>query len=224
MSRSLSFRQLFKEALPVNSVVQIKHEEGIVWVSVFVIFLGFLTALHNHRLDHIFRTLWTMGLLTGLMLVQRTFKPPRGVIGAILRPFFNVRTVMILAIFLAVHVSLVNVPFTHYDLFHKDWRNADMISHFLGGLTLWLMIAEVLVGLSEEGLAMSRREAVLYSFLIFYGLALGWEVAEKLSEGSISFIQESTLNKVRDVIMDTLGALLGLWLVTRKGYPFELAG
>ncbi len=187
-----------------------------------IIFVGFLTGLYYRRVDHVLRTLWTMGLLVGLMLVQRTFKPPRGVIGALLEPLFNVRTVMILAIFLAVHVSLVNVPFTHYDLFHREWRNADMISHFLGGLALWLMIAEVLSGLSREGFEISRREVILYSFLIFYGLALGWEIAEKLSEGSIGFIQESTLNKLRDVVMDTLGAFSGLWLVMRKGYPFEL--
>ena len=188
-----------------------------------IIFVGFLTGLYYRRVDHVLRTLWTMGLLVGLMLVQRTFKPPRGVIGALLEPLFNVRTVMILAIFLAVHVSLVNVPFTHYDLFHREWRNADMISHFLGGLALWLMIAEVLSGLSREGFGISRREVILYSFLIFYGLALGWEIAEKLSEGSIGFIQESTLNKLRDVVMDTLGAFSGLWLVARKGYPFELS-
>ena len=188
-----------------------------------IIFVGFLTGLYYRRVDHVLRTLWTMGLLVGLMLVQRTFKPPRGVIGALLEPLFNVRTVMILAIFLAVHVSLVNVPFTHYDLFHREWRNADMISHFLGGLALWLMIAEVLSGLSREGFEISRREVILYSFLIFYGLALGWEIAEKLSEGSIGFIQESTLNKLRDVVMDTLGAFSGLWLVARKGYPFELS-
>ena len=132
-----------------------------------IIFVGFLTGLYYRRVDHVLRTLWTMGLLVGLMLVQRTFKPPRGVIGALLGPLFNVRTVMILAIFLAVHVSLVNVPFTHYDLFHREWRNADMISHFLGGLALWLMIAEVLSGLSREGFEISRREVILYSFLIF---------------------------------------------------------
>ena len=202
-------------------MIDIELEEKIILASILVIFLGFLTALHNHRLDHILRTSWTMGLLLSLLLLNLRVSRPAGILGALLSPLFNIRTVTVLAIFLAVHVSLVNVPFTTYDLFHKDWTNADTISHFLGGLTVWIMITEVLNGLSGEGL-IPREKVLPYSFLIFYAIALGWEVAERLSESEISFIHESLANKFRDVIMDTLGALLGLWMVRRKGYPYSL--
>ena len=198
------------------------REEYVVWISVFVIFLGFLTAVSNRRTDHIIRTLWAMGLLLALVALRHARDPPEGIVGALLSPLFNIRTVMILAIFLAVHISLVNVPFTHYDLFHRDWRNADMISHFLGGLTVWLMMAEVLNALSDGCIDVSRRRLLLYSFLIFYGIAVGWEIAEKLSESEISFIHETLANKARDLLMDTLGALFGLWLVSKKRYPFVL--
>ncbi|WP_367883966.1 hypothetical protein [Thermococcus sp. JCM 11816] len=125
----------------------------------------------------------------------------------------------VLGIFIAVHVSLVNVPFTHYDLFHRDWRNADMISHFLGGLTVWLIVAQILSELEGIGIKLSKRQVVLYAFIVFYVLSLGWEVAEKLSESEISFIHESLTNKLRDLLMDTLGALFGWWVVEKRRYP-----
>ena len=202
-------------------MIDIELEREIILASILIIFLGFLTALHNHREDHIVRTSWAMGLLIALLLLNLKVPRPAGIWGTLLSPLFNIRTVAVLAIFLAVHVSLVNVPFTHYDLFHRDWTNADTISHFLGGLTVWLMITEVLKNLSGEGF-IPREKVLLYSFIIFYAIALGWEVAEKLSESEISFIHESSANKLRDVLMDTLGALLGLWMVRRKGYPYSL--
>jgi len=85
-----------------------------------------------------------------------------------------------------------------------------------------LIIAEALVELSERWERFSREELVVYSFVVFYALAVGWEVAEKLSEGSITFIHETAANKLRDLVMDTLGALFGFWMLRRKNYPFSL--
>lgn len=203
-------------------MVEIGREEWVILSSLFVVFLGFLTALINGRSDHVYRTLVAMlGLSVPLVLPRRLPDPP-----AKLRPFlapvYNEKTMAVLSAFIAVHVSLVNVPFTSYDLFHKDWRNADMISHFLGGLTVWLIVAEVLSGLEALGVRLTRRQVVVYSFVVFYALSLGWEVAEKLSESWIGFITESTENKLRDLTMNTLGALLGLWVVEKRGYPFRL--
>lgn len=203
-------------------MVEIGRERFVLLSSLFVVFLGFLTALLNGRSDHIYRTLVAMlGLSVPLVLPRRLPDPP-----AKLRPFlapvYNKKTMAVLSVFIAVHVSLVNVPFTSYDLFHKDWRNADMISHFLGGLTVWLIVAEVLSSLEALGVRLTRRQVIVYSFVVFYALSLGWELAEKLSEGWIGFITESTENKLRDLTMNTLGALLGLWVVEKRGYPFRL--
>ncbi|ASJ06235.1 hypothetical protein [Thermococcus pacificus] len=203
-------------------MVDIGRERSIIALSIFVVFLGFMTALFNGREDHVYRTLVAMiGLSIPLILPKKLPEPPAK-LRPFLAPLYNERTMALLAVFIAVHVSLVNVPFTHYDLFHKDWRNADMISHFLGGLTVWLIVVEILSELDRIGIRLSKREAVLYGFLIFYALSTGWEVAEKLSETEISFIRESLANKLRDLLMDTLGALFGLWLVRREGYPFSL--
>nr|WP_245250278.1 hypothetical protein [Thermococcus stetteri] len=164
-----------------------------------------------------------LGLSVPLILPKKLVYPPKK-LKPFLSPIYNEGTMAVLAVFIAVHVSLVNVPFTHYDLFHRDWRNADMISHFLGGLTVWLIVAQILSELDGVGLKLTRREILLYTFIIFYALSIGWEVMEKLSESEISFIHESPANKLRDLLMDTLGALFGWWMVEKRGYPFGLEG
>lgn len=197
-------------------------ERGIILTSIFIVLLGFMTAIITRREDHIYRTLAAMlGLSIPLILPKKLPNPP-GKLRPFLSPVYDEKTMALLAIFIAIHVSLVNVPFTHYDLFHRDWRNADMISHFLGGMVVWLIVVEVLSGLGEFGIRFSKGQIILYGFLVFYVLSSGWEIAEKLSEGSISFIHESLTNKMRDLLMDTLGALLALWMVEKKGYPFSL--
>nr|WP_148206311.1 hypothetical protein [Thermococcus gammatolerans] len=200
-----------------------KLERIVMLSSLFLVFLGLLTALLNGRSDHIYRTLLAMaGLSVPLVLPRRLPNPPEK-LRPFLAPVYDEKTMAVLSIFIAVHVSLVNVPFTGYDLFHRDWRNADMISHFLGGLTVWLITAEILSGLRSLGINLTRGQIVAYSFVVFYGLSLGWEIAEKLSESWIGFIAESTANKLRDLLMDTLGALFGLWMVGRRDYPFSLS-
>ena len=203
-------------------VVKIERERLVIISSLFLVFLGFLTALLNGRNDHLYRTLVAMvGLSIPLVLPGKLPDPPVK-LRPFLAPVYNERTMAVLSIFIAVHVSLVNVPFTGHDLFHKDWRNADMISHFLGGLTVWIIVAEILSALESLGVQLTKRQVVVYSFVIFYALSLGWEVAEKLSESWIGFLTESTGNKLRDLVMNTLGAFVGLWMVKKKGYPFSL--
>lgn len=203
-------------------MVDITRERVIIKGSIFVVFLGFLTALINGRSDHIYRTLVAMlGLSIPLILPKKLLNPPEK-IRPFLSPIYDEKTMAVLAVFIAVHVSLVNVPFTHYDLFHRDWRNADMVSHFLGGLTVWLIVAQILSELEGIGLKLTKRQVVLYAFIVFYALSIGWEVAEKLSESEISFIHESLANKLRDLLMDTLGALFGWWMGEKRRYPFGL--
>ncbi|MDK2914929.1 MAG: hypothetical protein PWQ79_1844 [Thermococcaceae archaeon] len=203
-------------------MVDITSESAIIKGSIFVVFLGFLTAVINGRSDHIYRTLVAMlGLSIPLILPKNLPNPPEKA-KPFLSPVYDEKTMAVLAVFIALHVSLVNVPFTHYDLFHRDWRNADMVSHFLGGLTVWLIVAQILSELEGIGLKLSKKQVVLYAFIVFYALSMGWEVAEKLSESEISFIHETLANKARDLLMDTLGALFGWWMVEKRRYPFGL--
>ncbi len=200
-----------------------KRERIVMLSSLFLVFLGLLTALLNGRSDHVYRTLLAMvDLLVPLVLPRRLPNPPEK-LGPFLAPVYDEKTMAVLSIFIAVHVSLVNVPFTGYDLYHRDWGNADIIGHFLGGLAVWQIITEVLSGLGSIGIQLTKRQVVLYSFVVFYALSLGWEILEKLSESWIGFMVESAANKLRDLLMDTLGALFGLWMVERRGYPFSLS-
>ncbi|HIP89066.1 MAG TPA: hypothetical protein EYH24_03790 [Thermococcus paralvinellae] len=186
----------------------------------FVVFIGLLSGLMYMCIDHIYRSgVALIGLLIPDIL-QKKLNPSEK-LKPFLSPLYNDKIITILAIFIAIHVSLVNVPFTTIDLFHKEWTNADMISHFLGGLTVWVMVAHVLNELSRKH-PMDSKQVVVYSFLILLVVSIGWEVAEKLSESEISFIHETFANKLRDLVMNTLGALSGLWLVKTKKYPFEL--
>ncbi|WP_341480965.1 hypothetical protein [Thermococcus argininiproducens] len=85
------------------------------------------------------------------------------------------------------------------------------------------MVTEILVNLTRNGyIGLNKKKLLVYSFVILFMLSIGWEVAEKLSESEISFIHESIGNKVRDVLVNTLGALFGVYLVFRKNYPFKL--
>ena len=192
-------------------------------ISRFIVFLGLVTALLYQRVDHIYRTFVALMGLYIPDMAEKYFPNPPYKLRSFLAPLYNRKAMALLGIFIAVHVSLVNVPFTTIDLFHKEWRNADMVSHFLGGMIVWLITAEILLNLSNGGyLNLTRRRLILYSFLTLFFLSFGWEVAEKLSESEISFIHESTVNKVRDSIMNALGGLCALYLVFKRRYPFEI--
>ncbi|ASJ16428.1 hypothetical protein A3L04_04720 [Thermococcus chitonophagus] len=181
-----------------------KNERIIIVTSIFVVLVGLLTALYYGRSDHIYRcSVALFGLSIPLWLPE--VYTPKGTLKKLLAPVYDTEVMAFLGVFIAVHVSLVNVPFTTVDLFHKEWRDADMISHFLGGLVLWLMIARILVEFN-----IPWRDILKYSVVAFYILAIGWEVAEKVSESEISFITETVGNKMRDLIMDSLGMISGI--------------
>ncbi|ASJ06672.1 hypothetical protein [Thermococcus pacificus] len=187
----------------------------------FVVFLGLISGLMYMRVDHIYRSAVALVGLLILEFFQRKVAPPKR-LQPFLKPLYNDKTMAILGIFIAVHVSLVNVPFTTIDLFHKEWTNADIISHFLGGLTVWVIVAEVLNEISKT-CGFSERQIIFYSFVIMLVLGVGWEITERLSESKISYIRESLGNKARDLLMDTLGALLGVYMVKAGEFPFKLS-
>ncbi|MPW38900.1 hypothetical protein GBV73_04190 [Thermococcus sp. 101 C5] len=192
-------------------------------ISRFIVFLGLITGLIYQRTDHIYRTFVALVGLYIPDMAEKYFPNPHSKLRAFLAPIYNKKTMALLGVFIAIHVSLLNVPFTTVDLFHKEWRNADVISHFLGGVAVWAITAEVLLNLSTEGyLKLTRRKLVVYSFLVLFVLSLGWEVMEKLSESVISYIYESIENKIRDTIMNALGGLFALYLVLKRKYPFEV--
>lgn len=106
------------------------NSNNIIKFSIFIVFLGLLTALYYRRVDHIYRT---SAALLGLSLplwVPKVYNPSEGIVRKVLSPIYDDRVMIVFSIFIAVHVSLVNVPFTTVDLFHKEWRDADVISHF----------------------------------------------------------------------------------------------
>ena len=200
-------------------MVVIRREDKIIGLSLAVLVLGFLTGIYYRRTDHVLRTGWMMAYIAVLYFLQERYERPGGTLGALLSPLFNRGTLAITSVFLAVHASLVNVPFTDVDLFNVEMRNVDMISHSLCGLVMWLMITEALFNLRPD---LGRKRLIGYSFAILLAVGIGWEFAEWIgSHFTEGILQETFLNKVRDVLMEQLGALFGLWLVSR-GYPFSI--
>ena len=201
-------------------VVSIGKVEVAIFGSLAVLIVGFFTGLYYHRVDHILRTGWMIAYISILYLASDRVSKPEGVLGALLSPFLNRGILAVTAVFLAVHASLVNVPFTNIDLFNVRMRNVDMISHSLGGLVMWLMITEILMNLKP---GLERRALLKYSFGILLFVGIGWEVAEWIgSHFTEGILHETILNKTRDVVMEQLGALFGLWMVSQKGFPFRL--
>ncbi|ASJ08219.1 hypothetical protein A3L11_02840 [Thermococcus siculi] len=202
--------------------MRMKTERKIILAAIGLIFLGFLTGIYYRRVDHILRTLWTMAFLSFLLWLPGGHPKPEGKLGALVSPFYNEGIVAVLAIFLATHVSLVNVPFTNIDLFNVTFKDVDMISHSLGGLTVWLFFTRSLTELWPE---LPRRRVILYSFAALLVMGVAWELAEWYgAHYTETILKETPLNKLRDIIMEQLGALVGLWMVTKKGYPFAIKG
>ncbi|AFL95208.1 hypothetical protein CL1_1005 [Thermococcus cleftensis] len=200
----------------------INRESHIIFTSLVVLAVGFLTGIYYRRVDHILRTGWMIACILLLYRVSGRYERPDGVAGALLSPFFNRGTLAVTSIFLAVHASLVNVPFTDIDLFNVAFRDVDMISHFLGGLVMWLIVTEVLMNLRPD---LGRWELLGYSFVVLLAVGIGWEFVEWIgSRFTEGILQETLLNKVRDVLMEQLGALSGLLMVSSRGYPFTPPG
>ncbi|QDA30472.1 hypothetical protein FH039_00995 [Thermococcus indicus] len=200
-------------------MLSINLEEKTVLVSMSVLVIGFFTGLYYRRVDHILRTSWMMAYLLAVLWLPRKHKRQSGTLGVLLSPFYNEGITAITSVFLAVHASLVNVPFTSIDLFNVAFRDVDMISHFLGGLVIWLFLVSILRGLLTET---PWRRVLIHSFTLLLVIGVGWEVAEWAgSHFTEGILKETTQNKVRDVLMEQLGALFGLWMVTKKGYPFS---
>ncbi|WP_367883967.1 hypothetical protein [Thermococcus sp. JCM 11816] len=58
-------------------MVYITRERAIIKGSIFVVFLGFLTAVINGRSDHIYRTIVAiLGLSIPLVLPKKLLNPP----------------------------------------------------------------------------------------------------------------------------------------------------
>lgn len=90
-------------------MVEIGREEWVILSSLFVVFLGFLTALINGRSDHVYRTLVAMLGLSVPLVLQRRLPDPPAKLRPFLAPVYNEKTMAVLSAFIAVHVSLVNI-------------------------------------------------------------------------------------------------------------------
>ena len=138
-------------------------------------------------------------------------------------PFYSDGIYTLFSIFIAAHITFLEVPFLNLDLYNGTWGYADVPSHFLGGLVTWFIFNEVVLEASQTyGLKWSPKKIIGISFFALFVAGILWEFFEVALQPEMPWLEESLSNKIQDVVMEILGFLVGLLLVVKLGYPYEL--
>ncbi len=126
------------------------------------------------------------------------------------------------------HYTFELVPFDSVSrLFGFERNHYDRVAHFVVGLNA-VGIAELLW---RYGLAVGKRSAAVYSIVIIMAVANFWELVEWLyaeidgGSAGLAFLgsQGDVWDAQKDMLMDTLGALLGagIFLTAFRGCKRE---
>ena len=177
---------------------------AILYASFIVFMLNFITAVYYDRSDQAFRSVSSAFVVT-LLVVLRKYANTPYIVRFLMRPFCNDYIVSFLALFLAVHMSVVCTPIFAIDLIHD--YHCDIVSHFLGGFSVWLV---VLGEVSQ--LNLPDKKNLLLSLLVFAVLAIFWEAIEN----SIVAVPETVANKFQDIVVDFMGLVVSHRLVVGK--------
>ena len=200
-----------------------RWERLIVITSGALISLALASSLRTGRPDQIAAAVSGLASLFVPPLVRRAYPSPGRGAWPWVSPFYSDGIYTLFSIFIAAHITFIEVPFLNLDLYNGTWGYADVPSHFLGGLVTWLIFNEVVVEASRTyGLDWSSKRIVGISFsaLLFVGVL--WEILEVFLQSEMPWLQESLANKIQDITMEVLGFLTGLWLVGRFEYPYPL--
>ncbi len=112
-------------------------------------------------------------------------------------------TVLASLLLVILHVSGIK-----YDLYYL-FSFYDLVLHFLGGLTLGLFFG-TLIGFV--------RRKLYYSLTIVFVLFIGWEIFEVIYDIAGGPEEIYWLDTIIDIIMDTAGLLLAMFLVKKEKY------
>ncbi len=199
-------------------------ERGILLGARVVVFLGLVSAVMSGKADQVAAALSGLVSLFVPDLVRAVYPNPGRKFWPWVSPFYNDGVYTLFAVFMAAHITFLNVPFLHLDLYNRIWGYADVPSHLLGGLVTWVTFNEVVLESSRTyGLNWSTGKIVGISFLALILVGVLWEFFEVAMQPAMPWLYESLKNKVQDVAMETLGFVIGLILVGRFEYPYSLA-
>jgi len=124
---------------------------------------------------------------------------------------------------MVAHITFLNVPFIHIDLYNGVWGGADIPSHFLGGLVTWVIFNEVVLESSQTyNLGWGHRKIIGISLFALLLAGVVWEFLEIALQPSMPWLYESFQNKTQDVVMEALGFVTGILMVLKMEYPYSM--
>ena len=205
---------------------RVRRPEAVVIVlSGSVILLALITAMSAGAPDQKVATVAGFVALFVPLLFRLVYRCPSRRAWPWVSPFYNDGIYALFAVFMAAHVSFLEVPFFHLDLYNTTWGYADVPSHFLGGMVTWLIFTFVVFQASiTYGRNWSAGKIVAIGTFALLLVGLGWELFEVALIPQMPWLYESFPNKVQDVVMEVLGVLTGVLMVTLVGYPYRIEG
>ena len=198
-------------------------EEYTVVGAIVILFVEFIASLYGGKPDQKIATL--SGLLSMFVpaLVRRIYPVPSKRVWPWVSPFYDDGIYALFAVFMVAHVTFLEVPFLYIDLYNDVWQHADMPSHYLGGLVVWVVFNKVVLEASRTyNLLWSGRRIIGTSFLALLLVGLSWEVFEVLLQPGMPWLHESLENKVQDIVMEILGFATGILMVCWLEYPYSM--
>ena len=200
-----------------------KWEELVINASRAIVFFGLLSAWSYGKSDQVVAAATGLVSLFVPTLVRKLYPRPSRKVWPWVSPFYNDGVYTLFAIFMVAHVTFLNVPFVHIDLYNQVWGGADIPSHLLGGLVTWVIFNEVVLESSRTyNLGWSQRKIMGISFFALLLVGVAWEFFEVALQPAMPWLEETLWNKTQDVVMEILGFVIGILLVLRVEYPYSM--
>ncbi|WP_240703285.1 hypothetical protein [Thermococcus indicus] len=198
-------------------------ERWVILLARGIVFIGLISALQYGKSDQIAAAAAGFVALFVPDIVRRIYPNPSRRIWPWVSPFYNDGVYTLFSIFMAAHITFLNVPFVHLDLYNQVWGGADIPSHYLSGLVTWVIFNEVVLESSRTyNLNWSQRRIIGISLFALVLVGVVWEFFEVVMQPSMPWLYESLRNKTQDVVMEVLGFLTGILLVYRLEYPYSM--
>ncbi len=199
-----------------------RREWIIINTARVIVFIGLLSVLPSGATEQISAAAAGLASLFIPSFMRWIYPKPSRRMWPWVSPFYNDGVYALFAVFMTAHITFLNVPFIHLDLYNQVWGYADIPSHFLGGLITWVIFNEVVLEASRTYKRnWSQKKIIGISFLALAFVGIGWEFMEVFLQPSIPWLYETLLNKIRDVTMELLGFCTGILMVYKFEYPYS---
>ncbi|NJE31150.1 hypothetical protein E3E38_08855 [Thermococcus sp. 18S1] len=199
------------------------REDVALALAIFVVFLDFVNAIVHNSDTQLRTSIFALIVLLFALSVRKFYPNPSRKIWPWISPIYDNGVMIIVAIFFLFHVTLLNVPILNVDLYNV-YENGDIIGHSLGGLMMWTIFAKVALEYSRlNNKGWSAKTIVKYSMAALLVIGVLWEFIELAASLTIlPHVDEPINNKIRDIIMEYIGAGLMTIAVLKTKYPFDM--